>query len=280
MFELVRKIRRSVVRGIVGPVFASPLIVHWSVHKAMTGYYTTVMLELQKLTGLCFHAFYADTRGVTVAFGQSQRVESSVILLSDLLDQRVPDNTDFLGTATLRDPRDLVVSGYFYHLKTTELWANQRDYDWGAIGQEPIYRNRFVDLPSSWQGRSYQNVLKDLTTSDGLMLEMARISPVIRSMAFFNFDDDKVMSVSYEEIIGDERAAFTKIFDHYGLLPKFKDRALTIVERLSAAKQAKTNKHIRSSYAGEWRSVFDASHKEYFLAEFRDSLRATGYPEV
>lgn len=78
----------------MGPVFASPVVVHWSVNKTVTGYYTRVMLGLRKVTGLCFHDLYADANGLAEAFSQSDRVTSSLILLSDLLDQKVRQPTD------------------------------------------------------------------------------------------------------------------------------------------------------------------------------------------
>lgn len=101
------------------------------------------------------------------------------------------------------------------------------------------------------------------------MLEMARIAPVVRSIASIDFQIERVLSLSFEEIIGDEVAGFGRIYDHFGLLPMFKDRVLRIFEGLAASKRAKTNIRIRSSAVTEWRTVLDESHQKLFLSELK-----------
>jgi hypothetical protein len=275
----IRELKHYALRRIAGCVFAKPLIVHWSAHKAMTGYYTGVMLELRKRTGLYFSAHYSNASHVLAAIRISSKYPSSVLLLSDLFDFHLSNEVEFRGTVTLRDPRDLTVSGYFYHQKTTEPWAHATNFDWVAISKDPIFIASIGVLNQRWIGRSYSNVLSELSSDDGLFLEMARTAPVIRKMRSIDLANPKILAIKYEEIIGNEVEAFDTIFRHYGLQGRYRNYVLRVVENLSAAKLTKHNGHIRSATSGQWRTVFKQTHLELFNRELRDCLRVGGYSE-
>ena len=56
---------------------------------------------------------------------------------------------DFVGSHMIRDPRDVIVSGYFYHLWTDEAWAH-------------VAHDEFA-------GKSYQQHLNSLDQSDHVL---------------------------------------------------------------------------------------------------------------
>ena len=65
----------------------------------------------------------------------------------------------------VRDPRDMVISGYFYHKWTTERWVRMPGRmdgkDWGR---------------SDWKGWTYHDILNSVDQEEGLAIEIHRAS--------------------------------------------------------------------------------------------------------
>ncbi|CAI5961884.1 unnamed protein product, partial [Closterium sp. NIES-65] len=57
---------------------------------------------------------------------------------------------------TVRDPRDVVVSGYFYHKTTQEPWVHEPRSEYG--------------------GKSYQQMLNNVSKSAGINMEVDMIT--------------------------------------------------------------------------------------------------------
>lgn len=243
----------------------------------MTGYYTEVMLELRKRTGLRFSAFYDSTDGLDREIDRMARVSSSVLLLSDLLNTQVNDGTPFIGSRTLRDPRDLAVSGYFYHLRSNEEWLSRTDFKWEKLTDDPCFAKWFDLKFSNWCGKSYSEVLKSMSQKDGIALEIVRIAPCVRKMEKITMSDKSILQINFEQIVGNEVASFSKFFQHYQLNPKYLNAALETVEVLSAHNRRKCNPHIRATEIGEWTTVLDTSHKNLIDSELRLALINGGY---
>jgi hypothetical protein len=243
----------------------------------MSGYYTQVMMELRKSTGLWLSTHYSNSRNIEKALSRSSKYPSSVMILSDLLGRSRFDSLEYRGSITLRDPRDLIVSGYYYHLKTSESWARSRDFNWQRLFSEPIFIQAFGSPRKGWLGRSYSNVLGDLSKSDGLMLEIARIGPVLRSISQFPFDDSRILKINFEQIIDNEVNAFKSIFLHYGLNEEYFKDVLLAVDRLSAAKTYQFNPHIRSCKGSSWHGTLDNQHLDILKTHFADQIRTAGY---
>lgn len=271
----LRRIYDATLRASTGPVFATPLVVHWGLHKGMTGYYTQVMLQLRKQTGLLLSAHYADTSGVDVGISAASDARTSVVLLSDLLDYRVGEGVAYRGSITLREPRDLIVSGYNYHLNTNESWVHDRAYDWSAIGKEDSAADLLGGPPERWRGKSYGEVLRSLEKEEGLILEILRVSPVLRSYRFAN--EPGRLRIDYEDILGAEVDAFLRLFDHYGLQPAYRPSVLKTVEQLSAKNQQGKSSHIRNPTSGKWKGVLTDKHLDLLSQRFGAIFEKAGY---
>jgi len=76
---------------------------------------------------------------------------------------------------------------------------------------------------------SYQEHLRSLNQDDGLSAEIQSFSHYANDyqMRSWNYDDDRVLELRYEELIKNEPDHFEKLFRHYG----FGDSA---IERLKA----------------------------------------------
>lgn len=125
------------------------LILHCAYHKAGTVWFRKIFDDLAKRYGLRLE------QGIR---GKSIDPESDIALYPHSWDfnREILNARSFRGTHMVRDPRDLVVSSYIYHLRTDEAWALRPNKKWGGV--------------------SYQQYLNSLNSYDGLMTEIERWS--------------------------------------------------------------------------------------------------------
>lgn len=172
----------------------------------------------------------------------------------------------FRGTHMIRDPRDVVVSGYFYHLWTDEPWANRPDPRYG--------------------GRSYREELNRRDRHDGLLLEIERVcrGVELREVLAWDYSQPEFLELKYENVIADEARSFEHVFRHYGFGDRDVLRGLELVESMSFRRisgrdvgHEGSTTHLRSGRPGEWRTAFTAAHLERWRELTGDSLVTLGY---
>jgi hypothetical protein len=171
----------------------------------------------------------------------------------------------FRGTHMVRDPRDVVVSGYFYHLWTEERWAN---------------------VPNSrYEGLSYREALNRRDRHDGLLLEMERMCrDQLPEMLAWDYSQPEFLELKYEDVIEDEEGSFERVFRHYGLRERDARRALDIV-RMKSFSNVSGRKlgdvggatHLRSGRPGEWRAHFTTDHLDRWRELSGDGITRLGY---
>ena len=233
----------------------SRLIVHCCHHRVGTLWFKTVL-------GSC-----AETFGLKFFEGeQSELPGDAAIFLQNHSKIRVRELPPLRGTHLIRDPRDVVVSGYYYHLSCEEEWCL-------------VPQRRFG-------GRSYQDVLRTLGHDDGIEFEMRyAAAATFREMASWNYGDPRFLELKYEDLIADEARVFARIFEHYGFGAQEQRRALEIA--LSKSFERVTNRpvgvsedghHLRRGLPGQWREEFTAKHVALSEQLFGKGLVRLGYP--
>lgn len=173
---------------------------------------------------------------------------------------------DFIGSHMIRDPRDCVVSGYFYHLWTDEEWAHQ---------------------PQDWLGGlSYQQHLKSLNQEDGLAAEITTFAGYTTTYRLreWNYDDDRIFEIKYEDLLADEQRIFTELFRHYGFSEPAVQKSVQLAGQCSFKNvsgrevgQSQTNSHLRSGRPGEWKEVLSKNHLRLIDEQFGDLIAQMGY---
>lgn len=171
----------------------------------------------------------------------------------------------YRGLHLIRDPRDVIISGAFYHERcTSEPWLLERT--------------------TRLRGRSYQQALTDLPSlEEKLRFEMRHCSgQTIRDMLAWNYANQRFYEAKYEDLIEDvELRRFREIFAFLRFPESEMEELLRIAydNSLFSGKLSASTEHIRSGRPRQWHSYFTKSLHHEFLDLFGDALVRLGYEQ-
>ncbi len=230
------------------------LIVHCCYHKVGTAWFIRVLRSIARYYGL---SFQCST--------QSHLQRNTDIFMEYMSRVDVNKLPDYIGSHMIRDPRDVIISAYFYHLWTKEEWAH-------------IPRKNLNSL-------TYQEYLNSLNREEGLLAEMKGTSKeVIEEMYLWDYNNPHFFEFKYEDLLENETKVFSQIFKHYGFKEEAISNCLKIAEKFSFKNKSRrkkgtinTKSHLRSGRTGEWKEVFTEKHKNQFKELFGDGLIKLGY---
>jgi len=179
----------------------------------------------------------------------------------------------------IRDPRDMVVSGYYYHLKCDEPWCTviePSSFQW--LVNKPIFKEFFPHETSFPDKISYQQYLNQLTEEEGITLEMIWRTSHFESMIQWDYNNPDCIEMRYEDIIGNEEESFRSIFTHYGLSDQIVTRGVELAKTWSLQNRKKEkDKHVRNGKPNQWPSVLTPRLLERFKEIHPQVLEKTGY---
>ena len=211
-----------------------------------------------------------------------------VIFAHSLIDFDL-QSTPHRGVRLIRDPRDVWLSGYLYHLHCSERWCINEQFD----AASPIL---FPQVPHSQQHRSeqwkrryiaglgcmsYQKNLLNRSQDAGLTFEMERYANwTIEAMTSWRADRDTI-DVKLEDFMADFDGVLTAILRHFGMsevdIPKALSAAASEdVQRMSDVQIAK-NPYIHARSISKWRAMLTPDQRERFEARYRSAIKQLGY---
>lgn len=230
-----------------------PLMFVGTHHKAMTTYFVDVMRLHAMGLGIPFDVVnFENPRPAARMFvsGQSKM---------DLKAMR-----PYKGVHVMRDPRDMIVSGYHYHKWTTEAWVHRKDEN----------------------GRTYQEKLLEADADAGIYMEINHFIFSYRDMLEnWDLDDPDMLEVSFSGLMGDGREQlYHQIFDHLGFEGKEHEYGVRLMRMFEAKKRAgkssskpSEKSHVRSAKSGQWKGLLQEHHLEYIDRELGTVLEKFGY---
>lgn len=165
----------------------------------------------------------------------------------------------------IRDPRDVIVSGYFYHLWCDESWCTK-----------PLQK---------LNDQSYQQVLQSLNQEDGIMFELEHEgAATLRAMRAWDYSNPLFLELRYEEVITDEPVWFKRIFQHYGFTKDALEIAMGVAQACTFTNVSGRNlgteerrSYMRNGKPGDWKNYFTDTHKKRFKELFPQALQRLGY---
>lgn len=237
-------------------------VVHCCYHKVGTLWFKRIFRNLSRRYGL---SLAVHNRGGHDNPDVNPPIEESDLYFDAHSRVTFDPAVELRGSHMIRDPRDVVISGYKYHIWTEETWVHR-----------PSKR---------WRGLTYQEHLNSLDEEEGLAEEMRRMAgTLLPRMAAWDFSDERFFEIRYEEIMGREPAVLRDLFTHYGWPSDHLDEVVAfadgfsfqkVVQRTPGAGEAQH--HLRSGQSGQWRDVFTPGLVDLARELMTDVLIATGY---
>ena len=164
----LRPLKRYVKRLTTATPFQSKedkaLLVHCCHHKVGTVWFNRVLRKIAHRYGLVMYA--GEQEGLPSSSADIFLQEHSYVDTSVLPEHR--------GAHMVRDVRDIIVSGYFYHVWTNEEW---------------------VHVPKDkYEGKTYQEYLNSLSQPEGISAEIKRFasSRDFHSMLSWDYEDSQL----------------------------------------------------------------------------------------
>ena len=175
----------------------------------------------------------------------------------------------------IRDPRDLIISGYFYHKRAGEEWCNYINpcnEDW-----EIVNGNVPTGIP---QDKSYTEYLNLVSMEEGFAAEMEFRKLHFESMMLWPDNDERIKLFKYEDIIGKEIKTIREIMKFYDMpaLPSF--AGSFYAARYSAALNMGRIQHIRDASNQQWRKYFTPALQKIFISKYKELLIKYDYPLI
>lgn len=203
---------------------------------------------------------------------------------------------NYLGFHVIRDPRDIVISGYFSHLYShpTDGWPELTEHrhhlqlvslEEGLFIEMEFDRQIFAGL-KSWD-YSRQNVLEIKMEE----LIVNSYETVVKIFSFLELTDSELSSISLLQRFLASRINMI-YFRSRGVFPlHIRMEKIPIqtllghVYDLRFAKNAEgrsrgqenVKSHYRKGISGDWDNYFNDEHRAYFKREFNELLLTLGY---
>lgn len=246
--------RRAAVSPFAGAErFRPPQIIHASHHKVGTVWFGNVL----RAVSARYHLRFREVEGP----GPIQPV-CHIAFYSHAAN--VPwDSLDLARTKVshlVRDPRDMAVSAYFYHCRSTEEWLHRPVQELGGL--------------------TYQQHLRSLPRDAGLSEEIRRMARYqLPELTGWEYGRPGVLELRYEEVLADEESAFRHLFTHYGFRPRAVEESVAAALEFSLSRPGErtSDGHVRSGRPGEWREVFQDEHVALFKELLGEALVQLGY---
>lgn len=272
------------------------LLIFFGHHKAASTWMSLILLETARRLGLRSRIVYTERDFGEDLAGYYRRERPRVLVYANADREHLDGLPPFLGIHMIRDPRDVVVSGYFSHLKThpTHAWPELE-----------VHRQR----------------LQSQNKEEGLLAEIEFSAPFLQHMGNWDYSTPHVCELKYEEVFQDPYRHVVEAFEFLGLisdpqgsywrharatarsvfrlatargfglehslrgasLPRAEILDITYANRFEAKRGGKKagsedrSRHFRKGIAGDWKNHFTPVHKQVFKERYGDLVVRLGY---
>lgn len=251
-------------------------LMHFSYHKCMTNLFVSVLGSLAYHNGW----YHKHHNAVLSGFLEDVRNRKGYRFISV---NNVPVDFDrinvpYLGTHLVRDPRDLILSGYRYHLWCREKWTQE------PMSDDFRMRIRLKEIDSSLDSGllTYQELLNKVDVETGLLIEYYWRFRHLVQMNAWNYQNPNILELKYESVFEHETELFEKILRFYQLPESVVQAGIMLAQQYSFAERKASGetgegKHVSKGIIRQWESELPASLKNLVSVDFSDLLIKLGY---
>ena len=196
----------------------------------------------------------------------------------------------YIGIHLVRDPRDIITSGYLYHKRTIEEWCINTNFQtekpivYPQVPNSQMYRSEKwkIDYIKSLEGKSYQEKINALDEEEGILFEMNHYGKwTIDDMLKWDFEKANSLELKFEDIMENYDEEMMTIFKHC----KFSDAQIKVAKAIAdkedinkmSKKDIEKNKHISSVKTKKWERYFSEKNKAYFDKHFSEVIKKYNY---
>jgi len=153
----------------------------------------TICRFVAKYTGMTLRSYDNSTQYNHDLVADLKQYQPEILCLRNAKDAERRQLPEFRGFHMIRDPRDILVSGYFSHLNThpTKSWK----------GLEP-----------------HREKLKKISKEEGLIAEIEFSENVFRDLDGWDYNQSNVLELKYEEFLVNPYQAMLDAFDFVNLV--------------------------------------------------------------
>ncbi len=189
--------------------------------------------------------------------------------------RKIFDNASIIHL--IRHPKDIVISGYFYHKKGSELWNRE------PIKYQPLYRLQFeMDAIYNEQEKrmlnsetTYQQLLEFLPLEKGLMTEMVWV----KFMHGFNplpyYQTPSIPTFRFENIVADPVKEIEAICRHWQLTEE--EVEYYCKRAIHFQKNPTYNIRDRSPY--QYQNYYDDTLNVFYKKHYGNVVTRLDYPD-
>jgi Sulfotransferase domain len=261
--KLFRRSNAETTRGLAPSSTETVIRAYYGHHKCGTTWILSLLKEICASTNLrlCNHEYTQYFDGDIRAYRRAHPFDVWCYTSADYVFVRPLDT---IGFHVVRDPRDVVVSGYFSHLQS------HPDAGWPRL-------------------RFFRPYLQSLSKEDGLMCEMLFSGIYLQQLLSWDYEaKPSILEIRFEDMTANPFGAFQKILTHLGLMERLGQQNLSAIlqrntfEKLSGGRspgQEDRSSHYRLGIPGDWRNHFTKEHVAYFKSLYNPLLLKLGYED-